>query len=127
MKTVLLAALAFVSFSFTKPAEEKSSPEKKQTVQLIGTYQSKKGVMHNASCHGNNIGILTQDTGENIVICFDEMPNGKDIKVNCKSLIVEGNYRQHSIPGGDGPCKAGKITILYVTSWECEGEDEYRP
>lgn len=99
------------------------SGNNKQGVQLDGTYESKKGLMHNASCHGNNIGILTQDTGERIVICFDEMPNGKDIRISCRNLRVVGNYREHSIPGGNGPCKTGKITILYVTSWECTDEE----
>lgn len=114
MKYLFLIAIAALGLGFTT--------NKKQGVQLDGTYESKKGVMHNASCHGNNIGILTLDTDERIVICFDEMPNGKDIKIGCKNISVEGQYRQHKIAGGEGPCKAGTLTILYVQKWYCNEE-----
>lgn len=117
MKKLFFLPLILLAFAFT------TKTNNPQGTQLEGSYESKKGVMHNASCHGNNIGILTQDTGERIVICFDEMPNGKDIKVSCKNLHVAGDYRQHTIPGDNGACKGGTITILYVTSFECMDEE----
>lgn len=117
MKKIFFLPLIVMAFAFT------NKENKPQGTQLDGSYESKQGVMHNASCHGNNIGILTQDTGERTVICFDEMPNGKNIRVSCQNLHVTGNYRQHTITGGEGPCRAGTITILYVTSYECMDEE----
>jgi len=115
MRNLFFATFAILSFGFTLPT--------KQGVVLDGTYENKKGSTHPAACHGTNVGIITLDTDERIAICFDELPGGKDIRVGCQNITVEGHYRQHKIDGGAGACKPGAMTILYVTKWRCQEQD----
>ncbi|MBL0912899.1 MAG: hypothetical protein IBJ09_11060 [Bacteroidia bacterium] len=90
------------------------------SVQLSGTFDSKRGIMHDISCYGFNIGFLST-TEAKYVVCFDRLPNGSDIDVNCNEdqVWVEGYFETKEAPSG-GPCSAGTREIFYVTKWHCQ-------
>lgn len=115
MKTLLFAAIAIITFGFTTAG--KNQPVK-HGVHLSGTYESKKGVMHKISCYGFNIGYLTTEKGEKVVVCFDNLDNSADLKVDCENIAVQGHYSEKTIEG-KGNCAAGTLKILYVEEWSC--------
>lgn len=96
-----------------------------QEQQLWGIFSSKKGVMNPMSCYGYNIGdfkLYSMEETDDIVICFDRMKNGENIEINCEdqAITVWGYYENVSITRSKGSsCSAGKMTIFYVTKWEC--------
>jgi hypothetical protein len=92
---------------------------KDQNIEIEGVFNSKKGVMHEISCHGYNIGFLK--TNENTeVICFDKLDNSSDFEINCNSKIkVIGYFENHEVLESNGPCTAGTRKIFYVEKWEC--------
>ena len=106
---LVLAGLSFVSVN---------NASSREMVELKGTYQSKKGVMHRISCYGYNIGYLTTAGGEQIVICFDQMQKSADLKIECTNISVQGHYSEKTI-GGGGNCEPGSMKILYVRKWKC--------
>lgn len=95
----------------------------KQVTSFTGIYSSKRGVMSPISCYGFNIGYLTLPIKESsdVIICFDKLPGGDNLNINCGNKVyVEGYYENKTISGGGGPCPAGTKKIFYVTKWSCK-------
>jgi hypothetical protein len=133
MKTLICAFVAVVGMSLSvaaqtpkgtstkTPTKEMELPTKEVAIEtLSGTYTSKKGVMDKISCFGYNVGYL-QTTGKTpVVICFDKMTNGSNIKITCEGpLKVEGYYESVTKESNEA-CKGGTMSIFYVTKWSCD-------
>ncbi|MGQ3012681.1 MAG: hypothetical protein ACT6QS_03180 [Flavobacteriales bacterium] len=113
---LLTGALAQVNTKGGAPATTSRA-----SVQLSGTFDSKRGVMDDISCFGFNIGYLATAGGDYYAVCFDRLPNGSDIDVDCEAhkIWVEGYLEIREAPAG-GPCRAGSREIFYVTKWHCQ-------
>jgi hypothetical protein len=117
MKNLFFALIAAtVGFSF---APGKIRTDEHTHVHYEGTYDSKKGVMHKISCYGFNIGYLTTDAGEKVVVCFDRLDGGEDVNVTCDKLMVEGYFEEIVKESDGGSCTSGKLKILFVEEWGC--------
>jgi len=117
MKNILFFAVAVVvGFAFSST---KTKTNDHTHVHAEGKYDSKKGVMHNISCYGVNIGYLTNAAGEKTVVCFDRMENGNDLNVSCEHIKVEGYYEEIIKEADGGSCVSGKLNVLFVETWSC--------
>lgn len=120
MNKILLSLLA-VPMLWAGGCEQSSSgdAEKKgNSNSLTGTFESKKGVMTDVSCYCYNVGYLNTG-GEQVAVCFDELPNSSDLKIECKGkMTVEGSLRSKSTES-NGPCPGGTMELFYVTKWTC--------
>jgi hypothetical protein len=133
MKTFICAFIAVVGLTFSAsaqtpkgtstktPTKEMELPAKEVAlVNLSGTYTSKKGVMDKISCFGYNVGYLQTSEKMPVVICFDRMTNGSNIKITCEGpLKVEGYYESVTKESNEA-CKGGTMNIFYVTKWACD-------
>lgn len=87
--------------------------------KFIGVYHSKKGVMHDISCYGYNIGFLTLDNGSEIVICFDKLKNSSDLTIDCTNKISVSGVFEDIVIVNNGACASGTRKIFYATEWKC--------
>lgn len=95
------------------------NPEAKD--KLEGRYLSQKGVLSPISCHGYNIGYMTTDQGEKVVVCFDRLDGAVELNPECsEKMWVEGTYGESTNDGKEGPCPQSTIKLFYVERWGCK-------
>jgi len=120
MKTFVFATffLALFQLGFSQ------SSEAVELESYTGTFSSKRGVMHQLSCHCFDGGYLTTEGGDKIAVCFEkgeleEVQSHFDDPV-CKKMKVTGEMIQHYLPPAKGgPCSGGSMTYLKVRSFTC--------
>ena len=121
-KFFLTLELILILFSCGTAKNETTIPiSTSEKQELIGIFfESKKGVMHQLSCHAYNIGYLSTDSKNKVIICFDRMENSENIEINCSKISVTGNFEDHEIKNDEnGVCSASKLSIFYVSEWKC--------
>ncbi len=121
MKSFLIIYLFLSVISCGTAKNETTIPISTSEKQdLTGSFESKKGVMHKLSCHAFNIGYLSTDSKNKVIICFDRMENSENIEIDCSKISVRGNFEDHEIKNDEnGVCSASKLSIFYVSEWKC--------
>jgi len=98
---------------------EENSNQNDNTITFTGSFRSLKGVMHELSCFGYNIGILSTSNGKEIPICFDKL--GEELEICTENLSVTGTYEKiYQSSGAENPCPGGEREILMVSEYECK-------
>ncbi len=103
---------------FTNKRSNNNSVKNTEKLEYIGTYDSKKGIMNDISCYCFEVGFFVATSGEELVICFEELKEEASCSENLK---ITGYLKTVTIsPENTSPCSAGKREIFYVTDFECQ-------
>ena len=113
MKHTLTTLLAFCLYVGSACAQTQETEERQ------GSFESKRGVMDKASCHGFNIGYLQAEDGTRTVVCFDRLPQGGDLRIGCENQLWVEGYTETHTGAPEGACPGKTLQVFYVTEWKC--------
>lgn len=117
MKSIFISilSLSLLCAASCKSKQTQASP-KSEALTLIGTFESRRGVMDPLSCFCYNCGYLTTAKGEKIAVCITD----EGVTLDCKNVVCKGKYvTVKKDKETNGVCAGGTMTYFEASSVKC--------